>query len=341
MKTTNAKAKAFQTPAGPALEKELEKSQPKQTTTRKVKRVIHADSVKLDVHGDESPLRERDVEYCPPRPVDLPYESEDFPNNCIDYSVLKPENFLKDMRRKYQPKLDENGMSELDRKYEEAYQKDIKEVDDAVARMMEEEWTVGDASETFRHLNKDRAQVEQPIKVAGPVKPSAAKPSNGPATVASRKAASALSVIPKSASLQPKISKPAPKPSFPSRSKPASLAANSGTTYTMRHTAATTASNSTIGYNKGRSVPSILNRPTKTERSGLSRSTSNFSEASDTTITPARFANDQEWRNPSFLKAFEVDEEDLEPGLRGILPDCLKTGEEDEEEFVMTLGSTE
>jgi hypothetical protein len=59
MKTTNAKAKVFQTPAGPAPEKELEKTQPKpQTSARRPKKLIHADAVKLEIHGDESLQRE-------------------------------------------------------------------------------------------------------------------------------------------------------------------------------------------------------------------------------------------------------------------------------------------
>ncbi len=75
----------------------------------------------------------------------------------------------------------------------------------------------------------------------------------------------------------------------------------------------------------------------------MTRSVSNFSQASDTTITPARFAQkeeDLEWKKLDWLGAFDVDDEDLEPGLRGALPECLRA-DEDDEEFVMTLGSSE
>jgi hypothetical protein len=109
----------------------------------------------------------------------------------------------------------------------------------------------------------------------------------------------------------------------------------------MRHAAAAAASRSTIGYTKGRSAFSQVQ---KTERSGLTRSISNLSQGSDTTITPERFfalENEQESKSPAFLKAFEVDDEDLEPGLRGILPECLRRPDDEDEEFVFTLGESE
>ena len=38
-----------------------------------------------------------------------------------------------------------------------------------------------------------------------------------------------------------------------------------------------------------------------------------------------------------FLGVFDTDDEDLEPGLRGVLPDCLRRDEDAEVDFVMTL----
>ncbi|PMD32023.1 hypothetical protein L207DRAFT_500390 [Hyaloscypha variabilis F] len=340
MKTTNAKTKAFQTP-GPALEKEVEKTQPKQTSTRKPKKVIHADSVKLEVHGDESPLAEREVEYCPPKPKDLPYDSEDFPNGCLDYNVLKKGNLMRGIYKTYYNDLDENGMSRQDYENEEAYQKSAAKADEQIRKMMEEEWTVDDVPETFRHLRKKQVPSKEKTAATAEVKKVPAVPSKGPATIASRKAASALSVLPKSAPAPPKATKPTPKPSFLSRAKPTPAPTIPSNASTMRHAAAIATSRSTIGYTKGRSA---FTQVQKTERSGLTRSISNLSQGSDTTITPERFfamANEQESRSPAFLKAFEVDDEDLEPGLRGIMPECLRRPDDDDEEFVFTLGVSE
>ena len=340
MKTTNAKTKAFQTP-GPALEKEIEKTQPIQTSTRKPKKVIHADAVKLEVHGDESPLADREVEYCPPKPKDLPYDSEDFPEGCLNYDVLKKGNLMRGIYKKYYNDLDENGMSRQDHKNEEAYQKSAAEADEQIRKMMEEEWTVDDVPETFRHLRKKQAQPKE--KTAGQLqhKKIPVLPSKGPATIASRKAAGALSVIPKSAPAPLKATKSIPKPSFLSRAKPTVAPTIPSNASTMRHAAATAASRSTIGYTKGRSA---FTQVQKTERSGLTRSISNLSQGSDTTITPERFfalESQQESRSPAFLKAFEVDDEDLEPGLRGIMPECLRRPDDEDEDFVFTLGVNE
>jgi len=73
----------------------------------------------------------------------------------------------------------------------------------------------------------------------------------------------------------------------------------------------------------------------------LTRSVSNLSDISDTTITPARFADQEqeEWRRFDFLRVFDADDEDLEPGLRGALPDSLRVDDDEDEEFVLKLGS--
>lgn len=68
-----------------------------------------------------------------------------------------------------------------------------------------------------------------------------------------------------------------------------------------------------------------------------------MSTGSDVTITPARFAkeSEQESRSPSFLKAFDgPDEEDVERGLGGGLAECLRRSDEEDDEFVMTLGGS-
>ena len=67
MKTTNAKAKAFQTPA-PVIEKQAEKSAPRNASSRKAKpRTSHLETAKVDVLADKEDLEERDIEYMPPK----------------------------------------------------------------------------------------------------------------------------------------------------------------------------------------------------------------------------------------------------------------------------------
>ena len=325
MKTTNAKAKAFQTP-GPAIEKEAEKGHAPQSTARRPKKVTHAETSKIQVHGDESPLAEREVEYCPPKPKDIPFETEDFPNGCLDYTMLKPGNLMRGLHEAYYPKVDANGMTREEREHEKAYQRSIKKADEQIAKMMEEDWTIGDVPETFRNSKKTpviRDDSKQTLNRA----PFSTK---GPATIASRKAAAALSVAPKATAVPPKTAKPRPATSFLSRSKPALPVANHNPMI------AEAASRSTIGYTKGRNASTAL----KKREGGSTRSVSNVCQSSETTITPARFAQkeSEEWQRLKFLGAFDVDDEDVEPGMRGALPECLRKDDYDDEEFVMTLG---
>lgn len=340
MKTTNAKAKAFQTP-GPALEKEAEKGQAPQTSARRPKKVTHAETSKIPVHGDDSPLVERDVEYCPPMPKDIPFETEDFPNGCLNYDALKPGNLMRGIHQNYYTKIDRNGMTRADREHEASYQRSLKLADEKIMEMMED-WTIGDVPETFRNLKKKRPVAKDNTVPNQKIVPLS---KTGPATIASRKAASALSVAPKSTVVPPKTTKPKPSTSFLSRPKPALRAPISNPMV------AEAASRSTIGYTKGRNASTALKKredpstTLKRREGGFTRSVSNVSQASDTTITPARFAEkegrsgSEEWQRLKFLGAFDVDDEDLNPDLRGALPECLRWDDEDDEEFVMTLGS--
>ena len=68
MKTTNAKMKAFQTPA-PIKQDGLGDKKQKSVSARKAKpRVSHAEMTKLDIPGDHETVEERDIEYMPPKP---------------------------------------------------------------------------------------------------------------------------------------------------------------------------------------------------------------------------------------------------------------------------------
>lgn len=245
--------------------------------------------------------------------------------------------------------VDDNGKTRMDLEYEESYKKSAAACDARVLKMMEEDWTVGDVPETFHHITKKKAPIHRDPAPALLHKKTTT-PTKGPATIASRRAASALSVVPKSTPAPPQTSKPVAKPSnFLSRPKPNAVAPPVSTT---RHNAAAAASRSTLGYNKGRTASSVLQqKPSAMPNPPPQMQTvcSNLSQASDVTITPARFAekrSDKEtgpgseaWRRLDFLRAFDhdSDDEELEPGLRGALPDCLR-GDDDDEEFVMTLG---
>jgi hypothetical protein len=323
MKTTNAKTKAFQTPA-----QDIEKTQIKPTSTRRVKpKTPSAETSKLQVLGDDpGPLEEPDVEYCPPRPKDLPYESEDFPADTLGFDGFRGGNLTRGYQGQYFNRVDKDGKTRQDREQEASRERAFKEADDKIMRSIEEDsWAIGDVPETWETNLQKTVQMKRIPN------------SKAPPTIASRKAASALSVVPKAPAVR---AKPAPRKAPISFVRPKRPAMPAPSNSSMRHTVATAASRSTIGYTKGRSTSGALHRDTF-----LQRSSSNMSTGSNSTITPNNFAqrqadNDsQPLKRLEFLSLFEPEDEDVEPELTGALPDCLRGEDEDdeEEEFVLKL----
>ena len=69
LKTTNARAKALQTPAAPATDNPLDKTTQKGGIARKPKpSVNHAEMSKVELLGETDETEEREIEYMPPRP---------------------------------------------------------------------------------------------------------------------------------------------------------------------------------------------------------------------------------------------------------------------------------
>lgn len=340
MKTTNAKAKPFQSPAGPNTDKALEKTQIKPTSTRPLRQKIsHVDTVRLEVHGDDlDALEEREVEYCPPKLQELPYEDEDFPNGYLDYSIIKRENQRRDFFTRYSNPIDANGVSKMDREFEEELAASMKATDERILKAVEDDpYVIQDIPETYPTFQQKKPSVERRAVSTQVPSKTYALPDKGPATLVSRRAASALALAPTSTKssrpLRP-VKKPAPFPFR--RPKPTSTVQYS----TMRNASASATSRNTIGYKKGRSASGVMQAGTFTMAPPPpARSFSNMSANSDKTITPARYGADLEAeRKIKFLGAFDVGNDDLGFGPESGLPECLRGGgDEDEEEFVMTL----
>ncbi len=114
-KTTNAKARATQQGVKDIV-REFEKTQQtvKPTTTKRTKQAApQIESSRLEIHVDKSPLTvgEEDIEYAPPRPKELPYESDVIPNGAITFKGMKKENMFKGYYQHYFNPVDENGIS--------------------------------------------------------------------------------------------------------------------------------------------------------------------------------------------------------------------------------------
>ncbi|KAI1765551.1 hypothetical protein GGR53DRAFT_519519 [Hypoxylon sp. FL1150] len=349
-KTTNAKAKSQQTVNVKSAVRELEKSHVKApNTTRPKQKHAQGEVHKLQVHAEETdPLSEEEIEYCPPRPKDTPYESDVFPEGALNLDPLKRENLFKGYYDYYFNPVDEHGVPLADRELQEKTRKALEEGDKRIKEDIENfEWNIQDELDADK--KKAKALSTRP---ASAKKPTLAR---APSTLTSRKAADALSWNDTTKSMERKVARPAvgnppvhkratsfQLPNFRQQPSAQGQAIPRKTSMEIEANSRTT-----IGYTKGRSTASILAQGTVNPRprstTGFTRTDSTLSSDSDRTITPATYAHkqvsaateDQEWKERvPFLSIFnpeyEDDEDDFE--LAGGMPPM-----DEEEEFELKL----
>lgn len=239
-KTTNAKARAFQTPAPLSASVKTQKASPR-LRRPKVK-------VQPDVqHADEHDVP--DVEYMPPKEVPLLDDMDDYIPRDWKIPKFGPGG-VDDV---YHNPLEDDGRTKLQRQFEEDLERDIKKRDEKFDRIFEEQ------------LEKHHADAARHLGIAPP-KRSVPKPSeqdakqkpNGPSTLKAKSAAAALSGPRKPTDAAPA----ATTKSRPSGSQVADkkFVANSSI---ARHAAAAAASKSTIGYAQGRENSTSRTQPRK------------------------------------------------------------------------------
>ena len=225
-KTTNAKATAFKTPGQPAQEKQSAKQSSPRMRRAKIK-IHEADSAPAEDEHEE-----REIEVMPPREVPLPDYPDDWPHDRT-YPQFEGNNLTRGWWSAFAP------------------QKEVNEDD---------EDELSDIEEKLREVEEreKKARQEQQRKKAPTVSTSREtifdKP---PQTLTSRSAASALSnPKPRSASGAPKVVKGRP-PATTATPRPITTIASGN----PRHTAARVASNTTLGYSKGRAVSTSAHKP--------------------------------------------------------------------------------
>ncbi|KAL1968513.1 hypothetical protein VTN77DRAFT_1723 [Rasamsonia byssochlamydoides] len=259
MKTTNAKAKGFQTPAPPGDTVKPEKTNRKSSTAQKVKKaapVVQPSRTELlsKLKEDEVP----DVEYAPPKPKELP----DHPDDIIydtTFPQFKGRNIARGWEKVYfHGEVGEDGLTQRERKFKEESIAYDKLVDEMILKQVENMELRGinireDPDEPCWEEIQQQRREEQSAKENG--KKTRAR---SVSTIKSREAAAALSQS--SASRLNTV-----KSSTTSQSRKASsLIASRKKTPTptnassMRHAAATARSRTTLGYARGRSVSSRL-----------------------------------------------------------------------------------
>ena len=278
VKTTNAKARAFQTPAPPQQTIKQQKSLQRPSTGRRSAKakitIAPTQPVETDVlatiedDDDDVP----DIEYAPPPPIELPDPPMEFPYDQ-DFPQLQGANLFRGYNEVYGSPKDDEGRSIRLKKEEEEYES-------CMAAMMEQ-----DILKRVREIEfPDPDNEVEAMIAAGPKKRTTDSKVN---TVRARSAAAALSqsVAPSSAmketasSLQKKK-----KPGFPVLgSKPQTFSVTSSQ---MRNTAATAVSKNTIGYPKAAKPRSII---PKGEQSLKYTMPTQLQTVDQRSIHPARF----------------------------------------------------
>ncbi len=295
----------------------------------------HAETHKLVVHAEATHdlSDDGDVEYCPPKPKDLPYKSDVFPDGVLTFEGLKRENLFRGYYDYYINPIDEHGVSLADRQLAERTRKAIEECDRRVKEDIENfDWAIEDELEEAGIVLKKKANppVPNPVKSDKLKQPSTRK---APSTIVFRDAAAALAMDDTTKSLQRRVAKttqtnlPRKKetglviPSLRSARQPTTrLPVVSRKTPTERKGIEVN-SRTTIGYSKGRATASALEQDTmKPDTTGprdlLPQPDTTVSNDSDKTIAPACYAQkqaaaaaeDQEWKERvPFLSIFNPD----------------------------------
>lgn len=269
MKTTNAKAKAFQTP-GPMTGNDKTAKTLQKTVSPRLKRPkvkVHQPEpvAQLEVEDDSEP----EIEYMPPKEVPLP----DYPESPGSDSYFGPnkkfpmfegDNFARGWADVYLNAKDSNGMTRQDREDQRMEEK-LKAQEEEFERHMER-------VEAERDV---RLRIElglPPLKTTAPEQPvssKALKPKSTNAgtnasragTLSSRAAAAALTAPTKSSLARQQPGTTAPKQANANKlpsSKVRGTSKHGDENVLAQNDAGVAASKSTMGYNRGRVMSSSL-----------------------------------------------------------------------------------
>jgi hypothetical protein len=240
MKTTNAKARAFQTPAPLSASAKTQKASPR---LRRPKVKVH----KPEVEDEEDDVPE--VEYMPPKEIPLPDDMDDYLPRDWKFPMFEGKNMTHGVWEAYHNPLEDDGRTRLQREFEEGLERDRKKRDEIFDKQFAEQW------------EKDQAEATRSFG-GEPPKKTLPKPSmkstdterklTGPTTLKARSAASALSGVSKpgfttpTATTQSRVPNDLMSSRRPTKPTVAPSAA--------QHATATAASKSTIGYAQGRAT---------------------------------------------------------------------------------------
>lgn len=315
-KTTNAKAKTNQpNHVKDVNQAEKNETHVKPTSHRRRKiRPFLSGNTKAEPIAQNSDDEFSDIEIAPKPVPELPFECDIIPPGGLTCEGLKPENRLRGYFQYYFNPIDENGVSLLESKYREDLEKILERDQRQIEKDIESlDWSIPDVSFTTKPIMMDTTR-------------------NGPSTLKSRAAATALSKTSNSSSRPSRIPRATTNNTKNKTTKTTKTVTNRSTMEKslrierpdrMDSALSVAASRNTLGYSRGRAMmkhgirdKNKLTVSSKVDgdkqhflsrsRHTLVRSASAASRHSDKTITPASYAQgaDIEAR-PAFLDVFE------------------------------------
>lgn len=242
MKTTNAKASAFHTPAPLSASAKTHKASPR-LRRPKVK-------VQPDVqHAEEHDVP--DVEYMPPKELPLPDDMDDYLPR--DWKI--PSFANGGVGDVYHNPLEDDGRTKLQRQFEEALQRDTRKRDEEFDRVLDQQLE-RDQADAARHFGVALPNKFLPKPTSSAARLPRQTPA-GPSTIKAKSAAAALS--------EPRRPYAASTAANKSRLQSSQAADKKSITNSSaaRHAAAAAASKSTIGYAQGRENATSRLQPRK------------------------------------------------------------------------------
>jgi len=237
VKTTNAKSRAFQTPAPPSSAK-AQKASPR---LRRPKVKVHQPEIEHETKDDVP-----EVEYMPPKEVPLEEDMGDYLPKDWTIPSIDDQAMRRGIWEAYHNPIEDDGRTRKQRQFEEEVQRERKQRDQEFNKVFEAQMA-RDHAEARRYMG-----IEVPKEMSKGLPDTAPKRArSGLSTVRARSAAAVLSPVSVStACTAPVVSAKSRVPTglIASKKTASSLAKPA----TSRQGAAIAASKSTIGYAQGR-----------------------------------------------------------------------------------------
>ncbi|PWY69558.1 hypothetical protein BO70DRAFT_432510 [Aspergillus heteromorphus CBS 117.55] len=260
MKTTNAKARGLQTPAPPGGTVKPEKTIRRGSTQRVKKFSPFVEQSRPEVQTRPVKDDVPDIEYMPPKPKDLPDYPDDITYDTT-FPQFQPKNLARGLESVYgDNEIGPDGLTKRERKFQADSAACDKMIDELILKQVEDigfeemDEAVPCSEPPTGHATRHRMETRRMRAAAT----SQAKSTSDVSTLRARDAAAALSGTQRSA---PRTRSAVPKPRVTSTLFPSKKPRPPTNPSSMRHTAATANSRTTVGYSRGREVSSKLHGP--------------------------------------------------------------------------------